>query len=152
MPSSFRCCPPTSTFTRFRKCIADLLLIAKVRRDENRIGVIANRVKRNTLIYQSLMRFLETLADSRHSDFARLSELRARRRAGGGIARDEANIWWRRTSRTGSRCSRGCGPRRLPGARTPASIPCRKPPERRGRRRAYFFSSQLPRTLSAQFL
>jgi chromosome partitioning protein len=43
------------------KCIADLLLIAKVRRDEYRIGVIANRVKRNTLIYQSLMRFLNTL-------------------------------------------------------------------------------------------
>jgi chromosome partitioning protein len=43
------------------RCIADLLLIAKVRRDENRIAVIANRVKRNTLIYQSLMRFLETL-------------------------------------------------------------------------------------------
>jgi chromosome partitioning protein len=43
------------------RCIADLLLIAKVRRDENRIGVVANRVKRNTIIYQSLMRFLETL-------------------------------------------------------------------------------------------
>ena len=43
------------------RCIADLLLIAKVRRDENRIGVIANRVRRNTIIYQSLMRFLETL-------------------------------------------------------------------------------------------
>ena len=43
------------------KCIADLLLIAKVRRDQDRIGVVANRVKRNTLIYQSLMRFLETL-------------------------------------------------------------------------------------------
>src|ERR1700726_1908769 len=43
------------------KCIADLLLIAKVRRDDNRIGVVANRVKRNTVIYQSLMRFLETL-------------------------------------------------------------------------------------------
>jgi chromosome partitioning protein len=43
------------------KCIADLLLIAKIRRDEYRIGVIANRVKRNTLIYQSLMRFLNTL-------------------------------------------------------------------------------------------
>jgi chromosome partitioning protein len=43
------------------RCIADLLLIAKVRRDENRIGVIANRVRRNTVIYQSLMRFLETL-------------------------------------------------------------------------------------------
>jgi chromosome partitioning protein len=45
----------------FSRCIADLLLIAKVRRDENRIGVVANRVKRNTVIYQSLMRFLETL-------------------------------------------------------------------------------------------
>ncbi len=43
------------------KCIADLLLIAKIRRNENRIGVVANRVKRNTLIYQSLMRFLATL-------------------------------------------------------------------------------------------
>ena len=43
------------------KCIADLLLIAKVRRDEYRIGVVANRVKRNTLVYQRLMRFLETL-------------------------------------------------------------------------------------------
>ncbi len=43
------------------KCIADLLLIAKIRRDEYRIGVVANRVKRNTLIYQSLMRFLQTL-------------------------------------------------------------------------------------------
>jgi chromosome partitioning protein len=45
----------------FSKCIADLLLIAKVRRDENRIGVVANRVRRNTLVYQSLMRFLDTL-------------------------------------------------------------------------------------------
>ena len=45
----------------FSKCIADLLLIAKVRRDENRIGVVANRVKRNTLAFQGLMRFLETL-------------------------------------------------------------------------------------------
>jgi len=45
----------------FSKCIADLLLIAKVRREDNRIGVVANRIKRNTLIYQSLMRFLETL-------------------------------------------------------------------------------------------
>lgn len=43
------------------KCIADLLLVAKVRRGDNRIGVIANRVRRNTLIYQSLMRFLGTL-------------------------------------------------------------------------------------------
>jgi len=43
------------------KCISDLLLIAKVRRTDHRIGVIANRVRRNTLIYQSLMRFLGSL-------------------------------------------------------------------------------------------
>src|SRR5690606_1214052 len=43
------------------KCISDLLLIAKIRRDEQRIAVIANRVKKNTLVYRSLMRFLETL-------------------------------------------------------------------------------------------
>lgn len=43
------------------KCISDLLLIAKVRRDEQRIAVIANRVKKHTLIYKSLMKFLETL-------------------------------------------------------------------------------------------
>jgi chromosome partitioning protein len=43
------------------KCISDLLLVAKIRRDEHRIAVIANRVKKNTLIYKSLMRFLETL-------------------------------------------------------------------------------------------
>jgi chromosome partitioning protein len=45
----------------FSKCIADLLLIAKIKRDEYRIGVVANRVKRNTLIYQSLIKFLQTL-------------------------------------------------------------------------------------------
>jgi cellulose biosynthesis protein BcsQ len=43
------------------RCIGDLLLVAKIRRDENRIGVIANRVRRNTLMYQALIRFLHTL-------------------------------------------------------------------------------------------
>ena len=43
------------------KCITDLLLVAKVKRNENRIAVIANRVRKHTLIYQSLMRFLATL-------------------------------------------------------------------------------------------
>jgi chromosome partitioning protein len=43
------------------KCISDLLLIAKIRRDEHRIAVIANRVKKNTVIFKSLMKFLETL-------------------------------------------------------------------------------------------
>ncbi|HKT74281.1 MAG TPA: AAA family ATPase [Steroidobacteraceae bacterium] len=43
------------------RCIRDLLLVAKIRREDDRIGVIANRVKRNTLAYQSLIRFLQTL-------------------------------------------------------------------------------------------
>lgn len=43
------------------RCIADLLLVAKIRRSEGRLGVIANRVRSNTLISQSLMRFLGSL-------------------------------------------------------------------------------------------
>ncbi|MGH8178521.1 MAG: AAA family ATPase [Steroidobacter sp.] len=43
------------------KCISDLLLIAKIRRDEQRIAVIANRVKKHTVVYKALMKFLETL-------------------------------------------------------------------------------------------
>jgi chromosome partitioning protein len=43
------------------QCISNLLLVAKIPRSDQRIGVIANRVKKNTLVYASLMRFLETL-------------------------------------------------------------------------------------------
>ncbi len=43
------------------RCIRDLLLVAKIRRDEDRLGVIANRIRRNTLTYQALIRFLHTL-------------------------------------------------------------------------------------------
>src|ERR1700756_1643897 len=43
------------------RCIRDLLLVAKIRREDNRIGVIANRIRRNTLTYQALIRFLQTL-------------------------------------------------------------------------------------------
>jgi chromosome partitioning protein len=43
------------------KCIADLLLVAKVRRREQRIGVIANRTRRNTRALETLLRFLATL-------------------------------------------------------------------------------------------
>jgi len=43
------------------KCISDLLLVAKIPRHEQRIGVIANRVKKNTVTYRALMRFLSTL-------------------------------------------------------------------------------------------
>jgi chromosome partitioning protein len=63
------------------RCIRDLLLVAKIRRDEDRIGVIANRVRRNTLTYQALIRFLHTLgipivATIRDSqNYARAAEL-----------------------------------------------------------------------------
>ena len=43
------------------KCIADLLLVAKIKRREHRIGVIANRTRRNTLVLQTLLRFLDSL-------------------------------------------------------------------------------------------
>ncbi len=43
------------------RCISDLLLAAKIRRRENRIGILANRVRRNTVVYRSLMRFLNSL-------------------------------------------------------------------------------------------
>jgi chromosome partitioning protein len=43
------------------RCIRDLLLVAKVRREDNRLAVVANRVRRNTLTFQSLIRFLGTL-------------------------------------------------------------------------------------------
>jgi chromosome partitioning protein len=43
------------------KCIADLLLVARVRRSENRIGVVANRARRNTRALDTLLRFLGTL-------------------------------------------------------------------------------------------
>jgi len=43
------------------RCIADLLLVAKIRRADDRIGIVANRVRSNTLVSQSLMRFLRSL-------------------------------------------------------------------------------------------
>lgn len=43
------------------RCIADLLLIAKIRREDQRIAVIANRVKKHTLVYRTLLKFLATL-------------------------------------------------------------------------------------------
>jgi len=43
------------------RCITSLLLVAKVRRSENRLAIVANRARRNTLMYGSLTRFLETL-------------------------------------------------------------------------------------------
>ena len=57
-----RCCPRISTSTPASRCIASLLLVAKVKRTDNRLAIIANRVRRNTrMAYQSLTRFLGTL-------------------------------------------------------------------------------------------
>lgn len=41
--------------------IKDLLVVAKVRSRSIRVGVVANRVRKNTLVYQSLRRFLDSL-------------------------------------------------------------------------------------------
>ncbi len=43
------------------RCIADLLLVAKVHRSEKRLVIVANRARRYTKAYQSLMRFLRSL-------------------------------------------------------------------------------------------
>jgi chromosome partitioning protein len=43
------------------RCIADLLLIAKIRRADHRLAVVANRVKRHTRAFQALLRFLTSL-------------------------------------------------------------------------------------------
>jgi chromosome partitioning protein len=43
------------------KCIEHLLTTAKIKRREERIAVVANRVRPNTLVFGSLMRFLRTL-------------------------------------------------------------------------------------------
>jgi chromosome partitioning protein len=43
------------------RCIADLLLVAKVHRSERRLVIVANRARRYTKAFQSLMRFLHSL-------------------------------------------------------------------------------------------
>jgi chromosome partitioning protein len=43
------------------RCIADLLLLARIERRAERVAVIANRVKKNTIIYKKLQDFLRSL-------------------------------------------------------------------------------------------
>ena len=43
------------------RCIADLLLVGRVERRAERVAVVANRVKKNTLIYEKLQHFLQGL-------------------------------------------------------------------------------------------
>ncbi|HEX5787155.1 MAG TPA: AAA family ATPase [Woeseiaceae bacterium] len=43
------------------RCIADLLLVAKVNRSERKLAVVANRTRKNTRSFGRLMRFLDSL-------------------------------------------------------------------------------------------
>jgi chromosome partitioning protein len=43
------------------RCIADLLLVAKVDRSDRKLAVVANRTRRNTKSFSRLMRFLDSL-------------------------------------------------------------------------------------------
>jgi chromosome partitioning protein len=43
------------------RCIADLLLVAKINRSERKLAVVANRTRKNTKSFGKLMRFLDTL-------------------------------------------------------------------------------------------
>ena len=43
------------------QCIADLLLVAKVNRNERKLAVVANRTRKNTRAFGKLMRFLDSL-------------------------------------------------------------------------------------------
>jgi chromosome partitioning protein len=113
------------------RSIADLLLVAKIRRDENRIGVIANRVRRNTLMYQALIRFLHTLGipivaiirDSQN--YVRAAELGIGvHEMKGHVAREDVEQWgplvtWLTGASDSTLSPRGppaAGPRERPGA------------------------------------
>ena len=43
------------------RCIADLLLVAKINRNEHKLAVIANRTRKHTKSFARLMRFLDSL-------------------------------------------------------------------------------------------
>jgi len=43
------------------RCIADLLIVAKVNRNERKLAVIANRTRKNTKSFGKLLRFLDSL-------------------------------------------------------------------------------------------
>ena len=43
------------------RCIADLLLVAKVDRRDRKLAVVANRTRKNTKSFKKLMRFLDSL-------------------------------------------------------------------------------------------
>jgi len=53
--------PSTMDIDAASKCIADLLLVAKVNRNEGKLAVVANRTRKNTRSFGRLMRFLDSL-------------------------------------------------------------------------------------------
>jgi len=44
------------------RCIADLLLVAKIDRRDRKLAVVANRTRKNTKSFKKLMRFLDSLS------------------------------------------------------------------------------------------
>ena len=53
--------PSTMDIDAASSCIADLLLVAKVNRNECKLAVVANRTRKNTRAFGKLMRFLDSL-------------------------------------------------------------------------------------------
>lgn len=53
--------PSTMDIHAASRCIADLLLVAKVNRNERKLAVVANRTRKNTKSFAKLMRFLDSL-------------------------------------------------------------------------------------------
>lgn len=53
--------PSTMDIHAASRCIADLLLVAKVDRRDRKLAVVANRTRKNTRSFANLMRFLDSL-------------------------------------------------------------------------------------------
>ncbi|MEM7432451.1 MAG: AAA family ATPase [Pseudomonadota bacterium] len=53
--------PSTMDIHAASRCIADLLLVAKIDRRDRKLAVIANRTRKNTKSFATLMRFLDSL-------------------------------------------------------------------------------------------
>ena len=53
--------PSSTNIHATSRCIADLLLVAKISRRNNTMAVVANRVRQNTKSFAKLTRFLRTL-------------------------------------------------------------------------------------------
>src|SRR5215469_12973433 len=116
------------------RCIRDLLLVGKIRREDDRIGVIANRVRRNTLTYQSLIRFLHTLgipivATIRDSqNYVRAAELRVGvHEMKSYVAHDDVEQWlplvqWLTRPRGQQTPPDALGQGGAPGGETPSGV------------------------------